>query len=60
MKCFKEYQYVESEEEEEEFVDAEGEVEFTDLHSVLLKMKTPRLGYVYCLPTIDAQPIHLI
>ena len=40
MKCFKEYQYVESEdeeeeEEEEEEEDCEGEVAFTDLHSVL-------------------------
>ena len=36
VKCFKEYQYVEPEEEEEEEEEVEGEVEFTDIHSVLL------------------------
>ncbi|KAF0038014.1 hypothetical protein F2P81_010888 [Scophthalmus maximus] len=57
VKVFKEYQHVESEEEVEE--GGEGDVDFTDLHSVpTTDDEDAQAGLCVLPPTIDAQPIH--
>lgn len=59
VKVFKEHQQqpVESAEEREE-VERDSKVDFTVCLALMVMMLST--GYVYCLPTIDAQPTHLI
>lgn len=57
VKVFKEHQQQPVEEEREE-VERDSKVDFTVCLTLMVMMLST--FYVYCLPTIDAQPTHLI